>query len=271
MPLKRVPANQDGTQSEESFVNINSLFKPNPQPAVLVEPGEGPFNDPSLFPKSAAMFGVPAGQEGLDAPFPKTFANPFGIVGPVSECLAGSLAWTANLSAYGRYLIHQVQRFLGIMPIGSGDSNHEWMAFSICEKVTFGAFFSLICGIRTRLGPPKRALTFDPSITTRSRLIFPLRRSSVSKTPWIFFQTPTFCQSRSRRQQVIPDPQPNSGGSISQGIPLLRTNKMPLRAFRAGTTGLPLRFRGGSGGIKGSKSLQSLSGRNSWGIRPSVA
>ncbi len=33
-------------------------------------------------------------------------------------------------------------------------------------------------------------------------------------------QTPASCQSRKRRQHVIPEPQPNSWGSISQGMPL---------------------------------------------------
>jgi hypothetical protein len=64
-------------------------------------------------------------------------------------------------------------------------------------------------------------------------------------------QTPASFQSRSRRQQVMPLPQPISCGSISQGMPLLRTKSMPVRAARSGTGGRPpfgLRRRFGSSG-----------------------
>ena len=36
-----------------------------------------------------------------------------------------------------------------------------------------------------------------------------------------------------RRQQVIPDPQPISFRSISQGMPLFSTNRMPLSTARS--------------------------------------
>lgn len=42
------------------------------------------------------------------------------------------------------------------------------------------------------------------------------------------------CQSRRRRQQVTPKPYPISMGSISEGMPLRSTKKMPLNAARAG-------------------------------------
>jgi hypothetical protein len=46
-------------------------------------------------------------------------------------------------------------------------------------------------------------------------------------------------QSRRRRQHVIPDPQPSSCGSICQGMPLRRTNRMPVRHARSETRGRP--------------------------------
>jgi hypothetical protein len=47
--------------------------------------------------------------------------------------------------------------------------------------------------------------------------------------------TPASCQSRSRRQQVMPHPQPISWGKSSQGMPVRRTNRMPVSAFRSST------------------------------------
>jgi hypothetical protein len=63
--------------------------------------------------------------------------------------------------------------------------------------------------------------------------------------------TPAFCQSRRRRQQVTPLPQPSSWGSISQGMPLLSTKRMPVKAARSGTRGRPPFGLGGSGGNSG--------------------
>ena len=50
---------------------------------------------------------------------------------------------------------------------------------------------------------------------------------------------PASCQSRKRRQQVMPDPHPSSWGSISQGTPLRNTNTIPARHARSAKRGLP--------------------------------
>jgi hypothetical protein len=73
-----------------------------------------------------------------------------------------------------------------------------------------------------------------------------------SKTDWCKrAQTPACCQSRKRRQQVTPLPQPISWGNISQGMPLLSTKRIPVKAARSGTRGRPPFGLGGSGGNSG--------------------
>jgi hypothetical protein len=62
---------------------------------------------------------------------------------------------------------------------------------------------------------------------------------------------PAVAQSRSRRQQVIPLPQPISWGRYSQGMPVFSTNKIPVSAARSGTRGRPPFGLGGSGGSNG--------------------
>jgi hypothetical protein len=58
--------------------------------------------------------------------------------------------------------------------------------------------------------------------------------SRSSSTRWSRCQTPALCQSRKRRQQVMPQPQPISRGSISQGMPDFSTNRMPVSAAPCG-------------------------------------
>ena len=58
-----------------------------------------------------------------------------------------------------------------------------------------------------------------------------------SKEKWISCQMPdccACCQSRNRRQQVMPEPHPSSCGSIPRGIPLRRTNRIPVRQAQSG-------------------------------------
>jgi hypothetical protein len=76
--------------------------------------------------------------------------------------------------------------------------------------------------------------------------------SSASRTSCSRSQTPACCQSRSRRQQVIPHPQPNSCGNIVQGMPLRKTNKIPVSTSRLPTGGRPPFDDVAVGGNKGS-------------------
>jgi hypothetical protein len=52
-------------------------------------------------------------------------------------------------------------------------------------------------------------------------------------------EIPASCQSCKRLQHVIPESHPSSCGSISHGIPLRRTNRMPVRQARFCKRGLP--------------------------------
>jgi len=80
-------------------------------------------------------------------------------------------------------------------------------------------------------------------------------------------QTAASCHSRSRRQQVIPEPQPISCGKYSHGIPVCKTNKIPVSTLRSS-----IRFRPGNRcrrstfGISGSISSHNSSNTNGLAI-----
>src|ERR1700733_5980770 len=57
-------------------------------------------------------------------------------------------------------------------------------------------------------------------------------RSSDGSSSCSFFQTPASFQSRSRLQQVIPEPEPSSYGRNSQRIPVQSTNRIPHGTLR---------------------------------------
>jgi hypothetical protein len=95
--------------------------------------------------------------------------------------------------------------------------------------------------------------------------------SRSKKTLWRRSQTPAFCQSRRRRQQVIPEPQPICGGNISHGMPVMSTNKMPVRTARSAMGGRPPLGRGFCGGSNGSIALHNSSETIGLAIKPSIA
>jgi hypothetical protein len=80
--------------------------------------------------------------------------------------------------------------------------------------------------------PPYTARMEQLSTTARDQSFRSSRASQSRTAKWIRSQTPACCQSRTRRQHVIPDPHPSSCGRICQGIPLRRTNH---NAGEAGT------------------------------------
>jgi hypothetical protein len=73
-------------------------------------------------------------------------------------------------------------------------------------------------------------------------------------------QTPAFCQSRKRRQQVAPLPHPSSLGNSRHGHPVRRTKTMPPRAAQSGIRGRPPCGFGDCSGSSGSMASQRSSG-----------
>jgi hypothetical protein len=114
--------------------------------------------------------------------------------------------------------------------------------------------------------PPHTARTEQLSTMARDQSMSPSRASQLRSAKCIRSQMPSCCQSHTRRQQVIPDPQPSSLGSICQGIPLRKTNRIPVRQARSGTRGRPPFGRGGGTGKSGSIRFHNASGSSTAAI-----
>jgi len=140
---------------------------------------------------------------------------------------------------------------LEVMLVRWAELDREGNALRIYQHMVLGARFAAIRRIRAGLVAPLFAGTLEASSAARDQAMAAAACSSSSRTWCNLRQTPASFQSRSRRQQVIPLPQPISWGSISQGLPLLRTKRMPVNAARSGTGGRPpfgVRRRFGSSG-----------------------
>ena len=248
-------------------MDIVTFFIADSQPTLLEEPGEDAFHDTAVFPQSAPVFGVTFGDERFDAALSQGAADfLFGIVSAIREGLIRSAA-TASARSLNRWDgVDQRDRLLGVMHVRAGLNQRQGRPLAITGDMTLRTVLPAIRGIGASLLPPKSARTEQLSTMTFDQSMASANPSSSSNTRHTCCQTPATCQSRNRRQHVIPLPHPSSGGSNSQAQPVRATNRMPVSAWRFGTRGRPPFGFGGSGGNSGSIRFHNSSESNGLAI-----
>jgi hypothetical protein len=146
------------------------------------------------------------------------------------------------------------------MDIGPRDGHRQRYAVAIHHEVALRAQLAAIRRILASLFAPPGAGTLALSNDARVQSMRPASCSRCSSARCKRLQTPARCQSRKRRQHVMPLPQPSSWGSISHGMPLRKTNMIPVKAARSVMAqGRPPLGLGGSGGKSRATISHSLS------------
>ena len=220
-------------------MDVSALLITNPESPLLEEPCEDAFDDGAMLAQAASVFGVPSRDPRDDPSLPERFADLIlGIISPVCVQGVGPASPPAPRPLDGGNGIDQGHGGLGIMNIRAGMDQREWDALAVADDMPFRPVFAAIGGIGASLRPPKRARTELLSTTALVQSILSANPNSSRSAFQTFCQTPATCQSRRRRQQVMPLPQPNSGGNSSHAVPVLATNRIPVRARRSGTRGL---------------------------------
>ena len=181
------------------------------------------------------------------------------IIGPVALHLIGATTRSADSTGHRRNAIHQRQQLRPIMPMCPRHADSQRYPLGIGDYMMFAARFAPIGRIGPRVPPPPTARTEALSTTARDQSIWSATRSWFNRIGWTLFQTPACCQARSRRQQVIPEPHPNSCGKYSQGMPVLSTKTMPVSTRRLSSGGRPPLGLATSGGKTGSMSSHNAS------------
>ena len=215
------------------------------------------------------MRGPAARQHRLDAPPSQPGAMPIRVIAPIAVHTLGPTAGSAAFAAYRGNAVHQGLQGGDVIRVRPGQPHRQGDPLGIGDQVVLAARLGFVRGIRPGLAPPFRARTEALSTTARDQSIWPAPWSLASKTACSRCQTPAACHSRNRRQQVIPLPQPISWGKSSQPMPVFKTNKMPVRAWR-----LSIRFRpgcrnrrGGGGGRIGPTIAHKSSSTRGFAIR----
>lgn len=155
------------------------------------------------------------------------------------RALAGPIARPLD----GLDVVDQRLEDAGIRAVGRGEPDGEREALPVDHNMALAARFAAICRIRPGFVAPLLAAAKALSTLARLQSIWsavPKRSNSA----WCRrTHTPACCQSRKRRQQVTPLPQPISWGNISQGIPLFSTKMIPSRPRGRAPVAGPLGFR----------------------------
>jgi hypothetical protein len=162
-------------------------------------------------------------------------------------------------------LKHRLQHHV-VVDVSSGAFDSQRYAYSVDHNMALRARFAFIRRIRSGSAAPLFAGTVDESMEALDQSIMPASPSLLSKAWWIECHTPASCQSRRRRQQVMPLPQPISWGSISQGMPVLSTKMMPVSAARSERRGRPPFGLSGSAGKSGSITCHNSSDSSGFAI-----
>lgn len=243
----------DGTtEGEEGLMNIGAAFVANPQPAELVQPTEGAFHDPARFAQPAPVQRARACQLVGD---PALLQPPMMCGATVSAITLHDLrplTRATDLALHGRNGRHERLELAAVMHVGRRQLDAQRQALGIGAKMMFAARFAAVGRVGSRLKPPKTARTLLESTTARDQSSRSATCKRRNNSRWSFSQTPAFCQSRSRRQQVMPLPQPISKGRSCHAMPVLSTKRIPVNAARSETGLRPGNFRRrGRGGSKG--------------------
>ena len=258
--FEKVPADERAADGEKCLVHVGASFVANEQPAETMQPGEGPFDDPARDTQAAAVRRAAAAEDGNDAEPTEPAPMTFGVVPAVALQHGGPATGTAPPAPDAAQGAHQRIELRDVVDVRRADLAYQGNAVGLDDDVVFRAFLTAIGWVRSSFFPPRSARRDALSTTAQRRSSRPRRRSSASSTSCRRRQTPARCHRTSRRQQLLPDPQPISFGSICHGIPLRSTNRMPVRAARFEMGGRPIRLRrdfGSNASIRAHKSSSS--------------
>jgi hypothetical protein len=244
-------------------MDLGPAFVADRQAAEAVEPGEGALNHPPADAEAAAVRRAPLGQDRNDPTGPEAIAVGLGVVAPVAlQCTDAPAGAPASTAHGGQRVDHRIQ--VGdVVHVGGGHLGDERDATRVGDEVVLGALLAAIGWVRSSFFPPRTARTEPLSMTAHRWSRRPRRRSSASSVSWSRCQTPARCQRTSRRQQVLPEPQPIWRGSICQGMPERNTKRIPVRIARSGIGVRPcrwprLRRRFGSSGSSRAQMASSM-------------
>ncbi len=215
-------------------MNAGATFIAHGEPAKPMQPRERAFDDPAGPAQPTAMGRPALGERRPDAPRPERQSMGLRVIAAIALDHVGFAARPAVGPAQRRNGVDQGQELRYVVPVRRREARDERNPVGVGKNMMFRPGFAAIGRVRSSFFPPRNARSEALSTTARAKSRRPCRRSSVRRAPCKRFHTPARCQRTNRRQQVVPEPQPISLGSMFHGNPLLSTKRIPVSTARSG-------------------------------------
>jgi len=244
-------------------MNIGPSLVADGQAAEATQPGQGALDHPAMSPQPRARVDALAGDTNLDMATAQRLPTARIIVAFVGVQLGGPLPALAGGTLDRRDRIEQLVEDDRVVAVGSGQERSERDPAAVAHNMALRARHPLGLAAIRRVGAGELAPLLAEMLAESSDARLQSMRSASPRRSrrarWRRSQTPASCQSRKRRQQVMPEPQPNSCGNISHGMPLRSTKMIAVKTARSGTRGRPPLGLGGSGGSSGATTAHNSS------------
>ena len=95
------------------------------EPAAVVQPGEGAFNNPAVAAEAGAVLGLAASDHRLDAALPDEAAVLVVVVAAVCDQGARSASWPADAATHGRHPVEQLEQLRDVVAVAAGERPGE--------------------------------------------------------------------------------------------------------------------------------------------------
>ncbi len=215
---------------------------------VGVQPGDRALDHPTVASEARTVASVAFRDARSDPAFAQFCSMARRVISTVGvEAEGTELAVATNRW----HAIHKLNELGNVVAVGGAQRDRERNILRLDDYVMLAARTGAIDWRGDCLLAPPFARTCELSTTARDQSICPVSCNS-SKSTWCRrCHTPASLHSCKRRQHVIPDPQPISWGRCSHGIPVFKTNRIPVNAALSGTRGRPV-TRGARTGKTGS-------------------
>ena len=249
-------------------MNVDATLESGAQLAEGCQPRVRALDHPAVAPEPIIALDASAGDAILDPAAFEMGAASRKVVTLVRMQFPGPPARLASPAAHRRQGVDQFLEDHRVVAVGPGDAEDQRDALAVRDEVAFAAEFAPVRGVGPRVRAPRGLGTLAPSMLTRLKSSLSTLRSSPRSARCRPCHTPAACQSRSRLQQVMPLPKPNSWGSSSQGMPVRSTKRMPLKACSSLSRGRPPLAEGVTTGSNGAIFLYSAALISLFLIRP---
>jgi hypothetical protein len=135
-------------------VDVVAAVGADEEPAAVVEPREGAFDDPAVTADPGAVFGLAAGDHGLDPSLPDQPPVLVMVVAAVGEQRCWPFAWPSCSASHGRDSVEEVEQLADVVAVAAGQRPGERSAVAVYEEVVLTACPAAVNGAGTRFRAP---------------------------------------------------------------------------------------------------------------------